>query len=315
MTKKLISIVVPVFNEELNIEYFYGEITRFIDSASKNYYFEIIFTDNHSVDSTSELLMDICSKDVRFKCVRFSKNFGYQKSILYGITRSSGEAVVQLDVDLQDSPNIILEFLDLWESGYQVVYGIRRRRGDSFGLFYLRKIFYRVINLLSDDNIPLDAGDFRLIDKKIVGLLKEMNDTQPYLRGAIASFGFKQIGVEYDRDDRRFGETKFSYIDLFKLAFDGILNHSVVPLRLASYFAIFISIIIVILIISYSVGKIFFQYNWPSGFTTLAILSLIGILLNAVFLGIIGEYLGRIFIQLKGKVLPLVENEIGFDKK
>jgi dolichol-phosphate mannosyltransferase len=315
MIKKLISIVVPVFNEELNIEYFYGEITRFIDSASKNYNFEIIFTDNHSVDTTSELLMDICNKDVRFKCVRFSKNFGYQKSILYGITRSSGDAVVQLDVDLEDSPNIILEFLNLWESGYQIVYGIRRRRSDSFGLFYLRKIFYRVINFLSDDNIPLDAGDFRLIDKKIVGLLKEMNDTQPYLRGAIASFGFKQIGVEYDRDDRRFGETKFSYMDLFKLAFDGIFNHSVVPLRLASYFAIFISIIIVILIISYSVGKIFFHYNWPSGFTTLAILSLIAILLNAVFLGIIGEYLGRIFIQLKGKVLPLVENEIGFDKK
>ena len=312
---KLISIIVPVFNEELNIKYFYQEITKFMNLASKNYNFEVIFTDNHSTDSTSGLLQVICKQDERFKYVRFSKNFGYQKSILYGITRSSGEAVVQLDVDLEDPPDIILEFLKYWELDYQIVYGIRKRRGDSFILFYLRKIFYRFINFLSEDNIPLDAGDFRLIDKKIVGLLREMNDTQPYLRGAITSFGFKQVGVEYDRVDRKFGETKFSYIDLFKLAFDGIFNHSLVPLRLASYFAFFMSFIIIILILSYSAGKIFLNYDWPAGFTTLAILTLTGILLNAIFLGIIGEYLGRIFSQLKGNVLPFVENEMGFDKK
>ena len=211
---------------------------------------------------------------------------------------------------MQDPPELILEFLRLWEDGCAVVYGIRRSRKENVFLHFFRKLFYRLTNYLSEDDLPVDAGDFRLIDKKIVDVLRRVDDAQPYLRGMIASMGFRQQGVPYDRFDRKHGASNFRFKDLMGLAVDGILNHSIVPLRLATYFGIVISIITIIAISIYSVTRIFFGINWPAGFTTLAVLTLAGISLNALFLGIIGEYLGRIYQQVKKRPMVIVETEL-----
>jgi glycosyltransferase involved in cell wall biosynthesis len=309
--KKLISIVVPVRNEELNILPFYTEVVSIFERCSQKYDFELLFTDNHSNDKTFNLLQELCREDVRVRVLRYSRNFGYQKSILTGYLHANGEAIIQLDCDLQDPPEMIINFLNAWEQGNKVVYGVRRSRADNFILHMFRRLFYRFVAYLSEDELPLDAGDFRLIDRRIVDVLRLTDDAQPYLRGTIAAAGFRQLGIPYDRLDRQRGSTNFNFMQLCSLALDGILNHSIIPLRIASFFGIFISILMILLMVGYGIGKIFFQLAWPSGFTTIVVLMLFGISINALFLGIIGEYLGRIYQQVKKKPLTIIEAELG----
>jgi glycosyltransferase involved in cell wall biosynthesis len=314
--KKVISIIVPVFNEDRNIVPIYKALLPIIESYEKKYTFEILFTDNHSSDDTIKIILSLCKLDSRIKFIRFSRNFGYQKSILTGYLNASGDAAIQIDCDLQDPPNLISDFLEAWEKGYLVVYGIRKTRNENFIIKSIRRLFYRIINFLSEDDLPLDAGDFRLIDRKIIEILGKIDDAQPYLRGAISAMGYKQLGIPYHRQAREQGKSNFKFRDLFGLAFDGILNHSIVPLRMASIFGLVISLTTIVLIIIYSLGKVYFDLNWPSGFTTLVVISLFGISLNALFLGIIGEYLGRIYRQIKKRPLVNIEKAYGFkDKK
>lgn len=308
--KKMISLVVPVFNEEENIFPFYEAVAPIIDQYSDHYDFEFVFTDNHSTDSTFAKLRDLRKHDQRVRVFRFSRNFGYQKSILAGYLKARGDALIQMDCDLQDPPNLISKFLKHWEDGCDVVYGVRQNRQENSMLSYLRKLFYRLVNYLSEDELPVDAGDFRLIDRKIVNVLREVDDAQPYLRGTIAAMGFRQHGVPYDRHQRQRGRSNFRFIDLVNLALDGVLNHSIVPLRLATYFGIAVSFLTVLAIIAYSAGKLLFGFDWPAGFTTLAVLVLAGISVNALFLGIIGEYLGRIYQQVKKRPLIIVEEAL-----
>jgi glycosyltransferase involved in cell wall biosynthesis len=308
--KKLISLVVPVFNEEENIFPLYEALVPILASCSSRYNFELVFTDNHSSDSTFEILIKLRALDARVKIFRFSRNFGYQKSILTGYLKSKGDALIQLDCDLQDPPALIPEFLKHWEDGCAVVYGIRRGRQESAIINITRKLFYRVANYLSEDDLPVDVGDFRLIDRKIVEVLRQVDDAQPYLRGMIASMGFRQQGIVYDRSGRLRGTTNFRFKDLLGLAMDGILNHSIIPLRLATFLGAIVSTVTLIAIFSYGLGKYIFGYDWPAGFTTLAILTLGGISLNAIFLGIIGEYLGRIYQQVKKKPIVIIESEL-----
>ncbi|MEO6147403.1 MAG: glycosyltransferase family 2 protein [Sulfuriferula sp.] len=312
--KKLISLVIPVFNEEENIFQLYDAVTPIINECADRYDFELVFTDNHSADSTFEKLSQLRERDKRVRVFRFSRNFGYQKSILTGYLKARGDALIQLDCDLQDPPNMIPEFIKYWEDGYAVVYGVRRSRQESAVLHNVRKIFYRVANYLSEDNLPVDVGDFRLIDRKVVDVLRQVDDAQPYLRGMIASMGFRQHGIEYDRGGRERGKSNFTLKDLIGLALDGILNHSTAPLRLATFLGATISAITVFAIFSYAIGKFIFGYNWPAGFTTLAMLTLAGIGLNALFLGIIGEYLGRIYQQVKKRPLVIIETQLEDNK-
>jgi glycosyltransferase involved in cell wall biosynthesis len=308
-TKKLISIIVPVFNEEENVAHLYNAVAPVIKKLEERYDFELIFTDNHSTDSTFNKLRELGERDNRVRVFRFSRNFGYQKSIFTGYLKARGDALIQLDCDLQDPPSLIPEFLKHWEDGCSVVYGVRQSRRENMVLHFARKLFYRLANFLSDDYLPVDVGDFRLIDKKIVDVLRQVDDAQPYLRGMIAAMGFRQHGIPYDRNDRERGTTNFRLKDLVNLAMDGILNHSIVPLRMATFFGIGVSIVTVFGIITYSVGKLLFGLDWPAGFTTLAVLALAGISVNALFLGIIGEYLGRIYQQVKKRPLVIVESE------
>src|ERR1039457_765007 len=308
--KRLISICVPVFNEEGNIEPLYRELLPVMGRLSAKYDFELLFTDNHSTDRTFEILESLARQDHRIRAIRFSRNFGFQRSIFTAYMNCRGEAAIQIDCDLQDPPSLIADFIEKWEQGYHVVYGVRTSRKESRWMNTTRRIFYRLIDALSEDPLPHDAGDFRLVDRRILNELRAFEDYQPYLRGTIAAIGFQQIGLSYDRAERLTGESKFSFGELFGLALDGILNHSVVPLRIATLLGSVVSVTTLLGIVGYMIGRLFLGRNWPPGFATIIILILGSLSLNALFLGIIGEYLGRIYRQVKRRPLTIIEREL-----
>ncbi len=311
--KRKISICVPVFNEEDNILPFYERILPVMEALNETFDFEILFTDNHSTDATFERLAELSLRDPRVRVLRFSRNFGFQRSILTNYTNARGDAAIQLDVDLQDPPELIVDFVKHWEEGYKVVYGIRRSRpNESHWLHGARKLFYRLVDFLSEDELPHDAGDFRLIDRCVIDQLKLVSDQQPYLRGLIASMGFKQIGVVYDRSARERGSSKFNLWRLLGLALDGILHHSVVPLRIATVFGLIMSSIAVLGALYYFVGKLFIRTDWPVGLASTTILILLSIGMNALLLGIIGEYIGRIYKNVKR--MPITVTEATIDR-
>lgn len=308
--KKLLSLIVPVLNEVENVEPLYRAVDKVMAGLSGSYEYEILFTDNHSTDGTFENIERLAANDKRIRILRFSRNFGYQRSIYTGYLNAAGDAAIQLDCDMQDPPELIPEFINRWENGARVVYGIRRSRKEAWWLNAIRKAFYRLIDALSEDRLPLDAGDFRLVDRSVIEEMRRFDDCQPYLRGMIAAIGFDQIGIPYDRAERLMGASKFGWGDMFKLAADGILNHSVVPLRIATLTGLVISCATFLGIAVYSIGKLYYGLNWPAGFTTITVLILLSLSINAIFLGIIGEYVGRIYMQVKKRPISIIEREI-----
>ena len=304
--RPLISIVTPMLDEEDNIGQYYERVTSVMD-ALDDYDYEIVITDNHSSDRTFELLRELATEDPRVRAYRFSRNFGYQRSIWTGYLHAHGDAAIQLDADLQDPPELIPSFIEEWERGAKVVYGVRQSRQEGPLLNAGRRMFYRIVAALSEDDLPLDAGDFRLVDRAILDQLQSMPDTQPYLRGAIAALGFDQVGIPYDRDARKAGRTKFAFRDLIGLSVDAVLNHSTVPLRIASYTGLVVTFLMVIGLVVFLTGRAFFGQEWPAGFATTTVLILLSISLNALFLGVIGEYLGRIYKQVKPRPITVIE--------
>lgn len=308
--RKLISVVVPVFNEEANVEPLYRQLTLVLGGLIDRYDYEILFTDNHSSDRTFEVIEELAAADPRIRALRFSKNFGFQRSILTGYMHSRGDAVIQIDCDLQDPPSIIPLFIEKWEAGNDVVFGIRRSRQEPFWMRWTRAAFYRMIDWLSEDDLPHDAGDFRLVSRRVVDVMREVDDYHPYLRGLIAGFGFPQVGIPYDRAQRERGESKFGFWRLLSLALDGILVHSVMPLRIATITGLIMALIMFGGVVVYLVGRALYGDTWPSGFATTTLLLLLSIILNALFLGVIGEYLGRMYQQIKKRPLTIVERSI-----
>lgn len=310
MSKLLISLVVPVLNEEETLPLFYPAVRQVIDPLGAQYDFEFVFTDNHSADRTPQLLADLARHDPRVRAFRFSRNFGYQRSILTAYLHTTGDAAIQLDCDLQDPPELIPTFLDQWQRGSDVVYGVRKSRLESRRWQYARKVFYWLVDFLSEDPIPRDAGDFRLISRRVIEELRRTTDNAPYLRGTIATLGFQQTGINYDRPARTVGVTKFRFSDSFRLALDGIVNQSVVPLRMATYVGISVAVLTVIASVGYIVAYYTVGFRAPAGFTTTTVLILGSMGINALLLGIIGEYLGRMYLQMKNRSLTIIEREL-----
>jgi len=306
--RKQISIVTPALNEQGDIETFYAAVAAVMDSESEHYDFELVFTDNHSTDRTFEKLCVLAKRDPRVRAYRFSRDFGYQKSIYTGLMLARGAAAVELDCDLQDPPDIIRDFLRLWETGHLVVYGIRRSRKEGLFITFLRGLFYWLVDKLSDCHLPRGAGDFRLIDRRIVEELRNIKDPSIYLRGRIAMMGFNQIGIEYDREDRKLGESKFHYRHNFRLAMDAITSHSVIPLRLATYFGFAVTCLATVGLPTYLAMYLTARTSWPPGFATLLFVSLGGLGIFSLFLGIIGEYLGRLYEHVKTMPETIIEN-------
>lgn len=308
-----ISILVPAYNEEANVRRAHEAIVDMFGSLPE-YDREIIFTDNHSTDRTFEILTEIASEDPSVRVIRFSRNIGYQRSLLVAYKAATGDCSVQIDCDLQDPPHLIPGMIDLWLKGHQVVYGIRRTLTDGWLTTHIRRAFYWCINALSEDDLPLNAGEFRLVDRCILDELRKVDDTSPYLRGLISAMGFSQVGFEYDRQARVAGESKFPFKAMLSLAVDGILNHSLTPLRLASMASLVMGTATLLLLFGYLVGKLLFGQDWPAGFATTTMLLLLSITLNAIFLGIMGEYVGRIFMQSKHRPAPIIEASINNDE-
>ena len=308
----LVSVLVPAFNEEGNVAAAYAAIVAAF-ARLRNTDFEIIFTDNHSTDRTFEVLKGLAAHDPRVRVIRLSRNFGYQRSVLTAYKAARGDCAVQLDCDLQDPPSLIPDMIGLWQQGHKVVYGVRRALPDGMVTRAMRRLFYRLIRALSEDDLPVDAGEFRLVDRCILDEIRQVEDTSPYVRGLISSMGFSQIGLIYDRAARTVGESKFPLGKMIAMAVDGLLNHSLVPLRIASVTALVTGALTFMLILGYLVARLLFGQAWPAGFATTTLLLLLSIMLNAMFFGIIGEYVGRIFMQAKRRPLPIVEATLNCD--
>jgi polyisoprenyl-phosphate glycosyltransferase len=313
-SKKLISVIVPAFNEEENVENAYQAIiTEFKKYPDIDY--EIIFTDNASTDDTFTKLSHIASQDSSVRVLRFARNFGFQNSILTGYRFAKGDAAIQIDCDLEDPPSVFAEFIRLWRAGHDVVIGIRAQRVESRSMIFMRRLYYKILDRISNTPHKIDAGDFRLVDRHILDQLRHINDTQPYVRGIISELACNQIGITYQRNKRQHGISKFPFRQLIKLSIEGIFAYSTMPLRLATYFGIFIALLTTLMIGSYIVFHIFVSAKIPQGFTTTITLILFGISLNALFLGIIGEYVGRIYNQLRNRPIVVISKMLNVEQK
>jgi dolichol-phosphate mannosyltransferase len=308
-SRKLITISIPVFNEEDNIDRLLERLDAMVRSNSR-YDFEFLFTDNASTDNTFAKLAERAALDRRIRVLRFSRNFGFQRSILTNFLNARGDAAIQIDADLQDPPELITEFLTKWEQGYKVVYGIRRRRVENRLLKLARALHYRLIQALSEVPVPLDAGDFRLVDRVIITALGRQGDQAPYIRGMIASLGYAQIGIAYDRSPRVAGHTKFSLGALVRLSIDGICSQSTLPIQYITTFGFITSFFSAIFVLAYFIIYLVSGGTVVRGFTTLVLLILISMSLQALFIGVIGEYIGRIYNNVRSQQLTIIADRI-----
>ena len=295
--KKVISICIPVKNESENIKPIYEIIKKLFLNELLNYEYEIIFTDNLSSDNSFEIIKAISSQDEKVKGFQFSKNIGKERSLFYAFKNATGNMVIQIDCDFEDPPELLPKFVEKWEEGYEIVHAIRNKRSnDSYS--FLRFIFYRVMSFISEDNLPNDVGDFRLCDRKVITKILEIDDQDPYIRGLISSIGYKEYGINHERGERKNNKSKFGILSYFSNAINGITNHSIIPLKLASYLGFLVFFVCIILTLFYLFHGLLFDSKSP-GFTTQTLLILFTIAFNSIFLGIVGEYIGRIYRQVK----------------
>lgn len=306
------SIVVPVYNEELVVYESYKRLKKVMDGLDVTY--EIIFVNDGSRDKTASIIYEICEKDKNIRLIDFSRNFGHQVAITAGMDYAEGDAIVVIDADLQDPPEIIPKMIALWKNGYDVVYGKRiERKGDTLFKKITAKIFYRFLKRMTDVDIPVDTGDFRLIDRKVCDALKQVNERNRYIRGIISWLGFKQTGVEFTRDKRFAGETKYPLKKMLKFAFDAITSFSYKPLKLASYCGMTLSFFSFLYLLVVLYLRLFTDQTIQGWASTLAVnLFFNGIVL--MILGIIGEYIGRIYDEAKGRPLYVVRQMKNFEK-
>lgn len=310
--RPLISIIIPVYNEEKNVEPTYAELKR-VTQLLTDYRFEFVFTDNHSTDRTFERLSQIAARDSSVRVARFARNFGFQKSVLTGYRLARGAAAIQIDADMQDPPTMFGPFLEKWRAGHDVVVGVRRKRKESAILFQGRRLYYRMMRRLDGDHLIADAGDFRLVDRSVLERLRRINDPHIYLRGLISSLARNQVGISVDRSERRYDESKFRIRGLARLAMDGVLSHSSLPLRVSFYVGLAVALGAVLLSAYYIFLRAAHGDSVPEGFTSTQLLILFGIGLNSIFLGILGVYVGRIYDQVRRRPPAVISDLVNFE--
>jgi dolichol-phosphate mannosyltransferase len=302
-------VVVPVFNERETIPAFYQRATAAVAGCDP---YELIFVDDGSIDGSFDELRRLADVDPHVRVVSFSRNFGHQTAVTAGMNYARGAAVAVIDGDLQDPPELIPQLLARWREGYQVVYAVRRTRRENIFKRTAYRFFYRMLRSMAYVEMPLDAGDFALMDRCVVDLLNAMPERNRFVRGIRAWVGFRQIGLEYDRDPRFAGESKYPLTKLFKLAYDGMVSYSFVPLRLATQLGFLISFVGFLFILYLLALRVFWGQlivGWTS--TIVVILFLGGVQL--ISLGMLGEYVGRIFDEVKRRPLYIVRETVGFE--
>ncbi|MEJ2599463.1 MAG: glycosyltransferase family 2 protein [Anaerolineales bacterium] len=306
--KPILSVVAPNFNEAQTLPELYRRMREVLDSTGETW--ELILVDDGSTDGSTDIIRELSEKDRRVRPVIFARNFGHQIAVTAGLDYSRGQAVVIIDSDLQDPPEVIPDLVAKWREGYEVVYAIRtEREGESWFKLFTASLFYRVIYRITDVDIPMDTGDFRLLDRKVVNVLNKMRERHRFLRGMSVWVGFRQIGVPYKRVARFAGETKYPLKKMFRFASDAITGFSYFPLQMATYLG-FISAGVSILAIPVVIAlRLFGSHNPLIGQATtlIAVLFLGGVQL--ISLGILGEYIGRLYDEAKGRPLYVVREE------
>ncbi|MCX7773632.1 MAG: glycosyltransferase family 2 protein [Clostridia bacterium] len=314
MDKIVCSVIVPMYNEEAVIMETYRRLTQVMENFGESY--ELVFINDGSRDKTREMISELCKSDQHVKMIDFARNFGHQIAITAGMDYAAGDCMVIIDGDLQDPPELIPEMVKIWRSGYDVVYGKRKsRQGETFFKKFTAKSFYRLLRGMTDVDIPVDTGDFRLIDRRVCEALKQLPERSRYVRGLMSWVGFKQTAIEFERSERFAGETKYPLKKMLKLAMDGIMSFSYKPLKFASYLGSGISLISFIYLIIVLFQKVFFPTSATSGWASLIAVSLFfnGIIL--LMLGIIGEYIGRIYDEAKGRPLYIISELKNMDDR
>ena len=307
---KKISIIIPAYNEEDSLPYLYERLTKLIDDI-KNYEFEILFVNDGSKDKTLEIIKEYRKKDNRFAYVNLSRNFGKEIAMIAGLDYAKGDAVVFMDADLQDPPELLPELIKYWEEGYDDVYARRKTRdGETFLKKFTSKMYYRVLQKLTNIQIQKDTGDFRLLDRRCVNALKKLRESQRCSKSMFSWIGYKKKEVLFDREPRVAGKTKWNYKKLIDLAIDGITSFTTSPLRLSTYLTIPTFITLAVYFI-YVIVKSCTIHEPIQAFQAIILLNLFFFVIIILLIGIIGEYLGRIFNETKNRPLYFIDEYNG----
>ena len=312
MLRPVLSVVLPIYNEEQVIPEMYRRMTTVLEGIGEPY--ELVLVNDGSRDQSRELLHELHLRDSRVRVINFARNFGHQVAITAGMDYAQGEAVVVIDADLQDPPEVIAEMMNKWREGYEVVYGVRtEREGETWFKLATANLFYRLMNSITSIDIPLDAGDFRLMDRAVIQTLRAMREKRRYMRGLSVWVGFKQTPLPYRREARFAGETKYPLKKMLRFATDGITNFSLLPLQFATYMGFASAFLALVGLVVAVIGRLF----WPGALlgqaTTLVSVLFIGGV-QLISLGILGEYLGRIYEEVKGRPLYIVTEALGYQQ-
>lgn len=306
MSKKLVSIIIPAYNEEEVLPMLFERLDGFARDNSA-YAFEFLFINDGSRDRTLEMLQKQAAEDIRVSYVNFSRNFGKETAMLAGFDYAKGDAIVNIDADLQDPPELITEMLKYWEDGYDDVFARRRTRaGESWLKKFTSKTYYKILQNSTRIPIQIDTGDFRLMSRRFVDALQKFRESERYTKGMYSWVGFKKKEILYDRDPRAAGTTKWNYAKLVNLAIDGITSFTTAPLRISTYIGAFVSLVAFVYIAYLVIRPLFGVPTVPGYASTLAVILFLGGI-QLLSLGIIGEYVGRIFNETKNRPLYFVE--------
>lgn len=307
------SIIAPCYNEEGNLRELYHRIREVMDQTGDLW--ELILINDGSADRTFEIMRELHALDPRVHYIDFARNFGHQLAVTAGMDYAQGDAIVLIDADLQDPPELILEMIQKWKDGYQVVYAVRsERKGETWFKLFTAKLFYRLIYRITDVNIPLDTGDFRLMDRRVIETLRHMRERHRFIRGMTSWVGFRQTGVQYVRQERFTGQTGYPLRRMVKFASDAITGFSYFPLQLATYLGFIVAALGGLFILVVIAARLSGNQTFAGQATTLVMVLFLGGV-QLISLGIIGEYLGRIYDEVKGRPLYVVNEAVGFEEK
>lgn len=304
------SIVAPVYNEAGNLRLFYREVVKALDSTGAGW--ELIFVNDGSSDGSHALMLALAAQDERVRVIRFARNFGHQIAVTAGIDYASGDAIILIDADLQDPPAVIPRLIAKWKEGYEVVYAVRaQRKGESFWKRISAKIFYRLIHRITDIHIPVDTGDFRLMDARVARVLRQMREHRRFIRGMTSWVGYKQTGVEYVREQRVWGETKYPLAKMIAFALDAVTSFSFFPLQIMIYISFALAVLSLLVGVVISGLRLALGAEFFGGQATTIVLLLLLSSFQLFFLFIIGQYVARAYDESRDRPLYVVASTLG----
>lgn len=304
------SIVAPVFNEEGNLRRFYAEVVKALSAVGESW--ELLIVNDGSTDGSYELMLELAKADKRIRVISFARNFGHQIAVTAGVDYATGEAVILIDADLQDPPAVIPRLIAKWKDGYEVVYAVRKlRKGERFWKRISAKVFYRLIHRITDINIPVDTGDFRLMDARVARVLRQMREHHRFIRGLTSWVGYRQTGVEYVREQRVWGETKYPLRKMIAFALDAVTSFSFFPLQIMIYISLILAVLSLLVGLVISVLRLTMGEQFFGGQATTIVLLLLLSSFQLFFLFVIGQYVARTYDESRDRPLYVVAATIG----